>query len=139
MILEYFNKLINSNETSPCFYIHKTKRNCANIYINKYLTKKEKEINKTVFNNTNKNLSVKHGKKLFFRFLKNNRAYEDYVRYCKRGRINIENIILHEFLNPFQRLNAFLMNYTNTPKKIIEKLYSLENDWQKFLKTTNFY
>lgn len=116
-------------KNNPCFYKYKTKRNVTKLYMHDNLNVYEKKHNKKSLENT-KIETIKQGKQLFFRFLKNNQFYETYLSLLKDGFMNIDFIMKNYFITPFDRIKHKSIN----EKKII----NLSFKWIDFLKSINY-
>lgn len=139
-MLGIFNKLKRKKSTNPCFYIYKTKNNKNIFYMHEDLNKFEKEHNRNVLQKTSIN-TVFQGKKLLFRFLKDNDAYNDFISIfsliAKKSRCNLDDIIRFEFITPFERIIDFSNRSVFKISKVTDFI-DLSVKWEKFLHSIGY-
>lgn len=130
-IKSFFNK--NDNTHYPCCYMLTTKRNKSAIFMHNDLNTFEKRVNDLSLVNA-KIISVKQGKKLFFRFLKNNSIYGLYLKFVFINKFNIDDIIKYNFITPFFIFYSKMEIYN----PYYEDFINLEKDWINLLKSINY-
>ena len=150
-----FKKLIKKIMPKPsvCYYSHLTQqgKRVTKIYLHGNLNKLELKHNLS----TNPNIkTVLHGKKMFFRFLKNNNFFDTYIHYLRVYVYEIPHIdyIIHvNFAQPFafhiQKLCDKIINTqeSNSRKCLVDKLindvkimYRLSDEWTKILTSIKY-
>lgn len=134
-MLSRFNILSTRKSTSPCFYIYRTKSNENIFYMHEDLNKIEKEHNKKVLEKTSIN-TIKQGKKLLFRFLKDKNAYTEYSIFIRKvTQYHINDIIKYEFLTPFDRIISYSRRYG---LEMENDFIDLSIKWEKFLHSIGY-
>lgn len=130
-----FSKIKNYfNNSSKYYYLFESKRNSAIIYMDDYLTKKEKENNEK-FDSRVRIRSVKQGKQLLFRFLKNKHMYSEFIQDIKFLNISVDTLISNFFITPFFKVSQFLEVRDDKNKK---EYLKLNKEWVTFLKSINY-
>lgn len=150
-----FKKLIKKIMPKPsvCYYSHLTQqgKRVTKIYLHGNLNKLELKHNLSANPNIK---TVLHGKKMFFRFLKNNNFFETYIYYLRAYVYEIPQldfIIQANFAQPFAFHITKLcdkIRYTqesNSSKILVDKLindvrimYRLSDEWTKILTSIKF-
>lgn len=104
------------------------------------LNKAEKEHNKKVLNKTSID-TVFQGKKLLFRFLKDNDAYNDYISilslYTKKCGYELDEILRFEFITPFDKIIKCSQRFNFKIDKI-KNFIDLSIKWEKFLHSIGY-
>lgn len=143
-------KILKKFEPKPsvCYYSHVTQKgkHVTKIYLHGNLNKLELKHNVSA----NPNITtILHGKKMFFRFLKNNNFFGTYIHYL-RGHVydipSIDFIIQENFTQPFayhiRKLCKSIRNiqecngsYILVNKLIndVKIMYRLSDEWTKIL------
>lgn len=145
-MLRKLKELVRKDKHSPCFFIYKTKKNINVFFMKDNMTSFEKKVNKLSLKRTDIK-TVEQGKRLFFRFLKNNDCYEEYMKiikylitykniYSKNNVTLIDYIIKHHFLTPFELLLDEMKG--SHIQDIRKKFTSLELKWQRFLRSIGY-
>lgn len=137
-----------SQKTSVCYYspVEQQGKSMTKIYLHSNLNKLELK------NNLSANPNIKtisHGKKMFFRFLKNNNFFDKYVYYFRAYAYefpHIDVIIQINFTQPFAyHIRKLCSRITNTQgyydndilvNKLINDvkiMYRLSDEWTKIL------
>lgn len=99
------------------------------------LNKIEKEHNKKVLEKTSIN-TIKQGKKLLFRFLKDKNAYTEYSIFIRKvTQYHINDIIKYEFLTPFDRIISYSRRYG---LEMENDFIDLSIKWEKFLHSIGY-
>jgi formyltetrahydrofolate hydrolase len=130
-----FSKIKNYfNNSSKYYYLFESKRNSAIIYMGNNLTKKEKENNEK-FESRVRIRSVKQGKRLLFRFLKNKHMYSEFIQDIKFLNISVDTLISNFFITPFFKVSQFLEVHHDKTKK---EYLKLNKEWVTFLKSINY-
>ena len=148
-------KLLQKIKPKPsvCYYSHLTQqgKRVTKIYLNSNLNKLELKHNLSANPNIK---TVLHGKKMFFRFLKNNNFFDTYIHYL-RAYINeipcLDFIIQVNFAQPFafhilqlckriRNHNPYNGNNNLVDKLIkdVEIMYRLSDEWTKILTSIKF-
>lgn len=141
-MVNLIRKFLDKRKPSPCFFIYKTKHNENILYMNDKLNRYEKEHNKLILTLTSIE-TIKHGKQLFFRFLKNNNMFSSFMKLLHltkcRSNVTLESIIMYEFITPFNSISYTLRNVKD--KEILyelKKFNELSLKWEKFLHSIGY-
>lgn len=145
-------KLLSKFKTKPsvCHFLHVTRKGkrVTKIYLHSNLNKLELKHN--IESNLNL-ITVQHGKKMFFRFLKNNNFFDTYIYYIRHLKYEIpaiDYIIYDNFSQPFafhisvlcskiKRIQSYDCNFnaTNQYMNDVKTMYKLSDEWTKILKS----
>lgn len=152
------NKILNSfvKHKEPCFYMHVDYAygrinpnsshyridNLKRIFFNTKLNNNEYKSKNKI--DVPKIWSVYQGKRLFYRFLKENNFFSEFLHYNSVFRYDINYLIKNEFINPFyQIMHDILIHYDErSPKHKIyddlRKMKSLSVKWINILKSVGY-
>jgi len=149
-------KLLKKIEPRPsvCYYSHVTQKgkHVTKIYLHGNLNKLELKHNVSA----NPNITtILHGKKMFFRFLKNNNFFDTYIHYLRAHVYDIpciDFIIQENFTQPFAyHIRKLCNRIKNTQEynggyNLVNKLindvkimYRLSDEWTKILTSIKIY
>lgn len=139
----------------PCFYMHVdyeynkinpkylySEDSLKRIFFNAKLNNQEYKSKNKI--GTPKIWSVYQGKRLFYRFLKENNFFYEFLYHNSVFRNDINYLIKNDFVNPFyQLMSEMLMRYgeKNSKNKIyddLRKMKSLSIKWVNLLKSIGY-
>lgn len=148
-------KILKKFEIKPsvCYYSHVTQKgkHVTKIYLRGNLNKLELKHNISSRPNI---ITILHGKKMFFRFLKNNNFFGTYTHYIRTNVYEIpcvDFIVQENFTQPFAyhirklcNKIKFAQTYNDNGIEVrkfindVKTMYKLSDEWTKILTSINF-